>query len=114
MLSQYEFRKVIVLDWFGLQTEDGTSAIMSENCKKQKSDYSNMQYSLSSEEQNSSKRATRMRVEALDPIDGALWLRLDENIEHYPVLSKVKHPCCSLYRLASSNKNHRVYHHVYS
>ncbi len=59
LLSQFEFQKAIVLEWFGLEMEDSTSAMMSENRKKRKSDLSNMQHSLSSEELNSSKQVTQ-------------------------------------------------------
>lgn len=115
LLSQYEFRRSIVLDWFGLTDNDsveGTSEKNSENSRKRTR--SSNDFSLSLEEASSSKRATRVTEQTLDPRDGALRVRLDEHAEHYPILSKAKHPCCSLCRLVSPNKNLRVYHHVYS
>ena len=106
--------KSIVLDWFGCHQENGCSDTSEKNSSENSRKQTRCNFSASLEEDSSSKRAARVTEQTLDPIDGALWVRLDENAEHYPVLSKAKRPCCSLCRLVSANKHLRVYHHVYS
>jgi hypothetical protein len=116
LLTQYEFRKSIVLDWFGVAeraTEDAASSKSSGTGNNRKRSHCDSTLSSLTID-NSFKRATRVTEGSLDPFDGVLRIRLDENVEHYPVLSRVKRPCCSLCRLVAPDKNHRVYHHVYS
>jgi hypothetical protein len=71
ILSQHDFQKSIVLDWFGCHQENGCSDSeknSSENSRKR----TRCDFSASLEEEGSSKRAARVMEQTLDPIDGAL------------------------------------------
>ena len=99
IMSQYHFRKSIVLDWFGFGKENDADAVAekhSDETSRRRKIESISQFSLTSDEANSTKRATRVTEQTLDPYEGALRIRLQENLEHYPIVSKVKRPCCSL------------------
>jgi hypothetical protein len=114
-LTQYEFCKSIVLDWFGFAeraTEDAASSKSSGTGNNRKKSHCDSTLSSLTID-NSFKRATRVTEGSLDPFGGVLRIRLDENVEHYPVLFRVKCPCCSLCKLVAPDKNHRVYH-IYS
>ncbi len=68
LLSQYQFRKSVVLEWFGLQdkeSEEVTSEKSSENSRK-RTRCSTSKLFLSLEEASTSKRATRETEQMLD------------------------------------------------
>ena len=83
ILSQYDFRKSIVLAWFGIQEKENAevdSEKSSENSRK-RSRSTTTEFFLTLDEAGSSKHSARVTKQTLHPIDGALRVRLDENTE---------------------------------
>jgi len=111
ILGQYEFRRSIALEWIGGRDPQDTRSCHTER-KRQAEDISVSQ--TSSITTSSDAKARKVTDAALDPQKGALRFRLDETLFHFPEMSKVERPCCSLCRRAEPNKNIRTYSHVYN
>jgi hypothetical protein len=108
----------IVLGWFGCSQENGGDGISeknySESNRKHKSSSISQFYPSYLMKETQQKWARQVTEQTLDPYKEGLYIRLQENLVRHPIMSKVKHPCCSLCMLVSPNKNHCIYHDVYS
>ena len=103
VLSQYDFRRAIVLKWLGVDHQSAESPEQGgPHPKRRKSDAVSL--SACSTETSQGKRATYVTDAALDPLNGSLRQRLNEFTDHYPERSKLKAPCCSLCRLVDNQK----------
>jgi len=105
VLSQYDFRRAIVLKWLGVERQSADRPEEEEEGpqpKRRKSDAVSL--SACSTEMSQGKRATYVTDASLDQINGSLRERLNEFADHYPERSKLKAPCCSLCRLVDNQK----------
>ena len=100
-MSQYEFRRDIAITWL----QEGTITLNQK--KRPASDISSMSSS------DSSGKARRINDAALDPQNGSLRRRLDDDM-HYPVKADAKRPCCSLCRWAEQDRDHKMRSNIVS
>ena len=104
LLTHYEFRKAIALAWL---TGKSCSEQQGEGTKqKRDSTVSMITCSVSS---TSCAKVARVNDAALDPSNGSLKGRLNDNYVHYPEPSTAKQPCCSLCHVVNPNRNIRAY-----
>jgi hypothetical protein len=110
VMSQYEFRKQIILNWL-----DAESLTLNNKPQKRKHDsissITSAVSGLTQDTEVSTKKATRFNDTTLDPSTGALKMRLDSNY-HYIIPSRSKNSCCGLCRWAQAtgqnNRNKRI------
>lgn len=105
VLSQYDFRRAIVLKWLGVERQSADRPEEEEEGpqpKRRKSDAVSL--SACSTEMSQGKRATYVTDASLDQINGSLRERLNEFADHYPKRSKLKAPWCSLCCLVDNQK----------
>jgi hypothetical protein len=112
LLSHFLFRKTIALSWI-----TGTKVTMEtdelHNARKRTIPNPSISTVTNSLSTTSNKRARVVNEASLDPKEGALKGRLNDNYVHFPEPATAKQPCCSLCRFVSSNKNVRTYTSVF-
>jgi len=93
LMSHYEFRRQIALAWLLSGDETGSKS-------KRTRTVSDM--STATPSSNKSKKVSNA---SLDPSNGALRMRLDDD-QHFPIFSTItKRPCCSLCRWVEQEKD---------
>jgi hypothetical protein len=94
IMSHYDFRRQIALAWL-------LSASGNSNQGKKRSRTISAHESQST---LSSNKARKVSDASLDPNNGALRIRLDDD-QHFPVNPTTKRPCCSLCRWVEKEKD---------
>jgi hypothetical protein len=97
IMSHYDFRQQIALAWL-------LSASGNSNQGKKRSRTISAHKSQST---LSSNKARKVSDASLDPNNGALRIRLDDD-QHFPVNPTTKRPCCSLCRWVEKERMEKI------
>jgi hypothetical protein len=92
LMSHYEFRRQIALAWLLVEGETWSAS-------KQIRTISDMSTATTS-----SNKSRKVSAASLDPNNGTLRMRLDDD-QHFPVISTNKRPCCSLCHWVKEEKD---------
>ena len=108
LLSHYEFRRQLVLEWLGLSSEIDNDTLLTEETKSRKREQDSTSIpSASVATSASSKRAKRVTDQTLDQFTGELRMRLDNDF-HFPMVPERKYPVCSLCRWVEEDRKKRT------
>jgi hypothetical protein len=105
LLSHYDFRQAITLAWLKGKNSD---EIVQGSKRKRDSVVSTSSESINP----TNKKACHVNDAVLDPRQGSLRLRLNDDYCHFPEESGLKRPCCALCRFIQPNKNIKNYSNV--